>query len=394
MERMGSKIAARQLAQEAGVPVVPGGTPADQGDDALAAAAQAVGYPILLKPSGGGGGIGMKVVREASSLREAAAQARREARAAFGDETLYVERLIERPRHVEFQVLADHHGGLVHVFERECSVQRRHQKVIEETPSIAVTPSLRARMGEAAVAVARAAGYQNAGTIEFLLEGTGDRAAFYFLEMNTRLQVEHPVTEQVTGLDLVRAQLAIAAGEPLPWAQETLTQRGHAIEARVYAEDPARDDMPQAGPLLLYREPSMPGIRVDTGVAEGGRVTVHYDPLLAKVIGSAETREAARRRVIAALRSFPVLGIHTNVPLLIAILEHPRFISGDLDTHLVDHERTALLAALPLEAPADARAVAEAVQSAEADLPALRPGEGVTVTPGVDPWSRRRGVRV
>ena len=393
IERMGSKIAARQLAQEAGVPVVPGEVPADQGDAALAAAARHVGFPILLKPSGGGGGIGMKVVRDESSLGAAAAQARREARAAFDDETLYVERLVERPRHVEIQVLADHHGGIVHLFERECSVQRRHQKVIEETPSTAVTPGVRRRMGEAAVAIARAAGYRNAGTIEFLHEGTGDAAAFYFLEMNTRLQVEHPITEQVTGIDLVRAQIAIAAGEPLPWAQEALTQRGHAIEARVYAEDPEQDDLPQAGELLLYREPAMPGIRVDAGVAEGSHVPVHYDPLLAKLVAYGETREAARRRALAALRSYPILGIRTNLPLLIALLEHPRFVSGDLDTHFIDAERPALLAALDRTLTPEARAVADAIRDQTVLPDAARRGAG---SPSVtaDPWDTRRGVRV
>ncbi len=265
IERMGSKIAAREIAHRAEVPVVPGFVPADQSDSAIAGAARTIGFPILLKPSAGGGGIGMKVVRDEGALIPAIAQARREAAAAFGDDTLYVERLLERPRHVEIQVMADAHGHVVHLFERECSIQRRHQKIVEETPSPALTPALRARMGEAAVRAARAAGYQNAGTVEFLLDGTGDEASFYFLEMNTRLQVEHPVTEQVTGVDLVRAQIAVASGEPLPWVQADLAQRGHAIEARIYAEDPAQDDLPQAGPLLLYREP------VDAGRSRGRR---------------------------------------------------------------------------------------------------------------------------
>ena len=284
IERLGSKIAARAIARQAGVPVVPGETPADQSSDAIAAAARRVGFPLLLKPSAGGGGIGMKTVRNEQALVAGIEQARREAVAAFGDGTLYVERLIERPRHVEIQVLADNHGTVLYLFERECSVQRRHQKVVEETPSPALTPGLRRRMGDAAVALTRAAEYRNAGTVEFLLEGTGDDASFYFLEVNTRLQVEHPITERVTGVDLVHAQIAIARGEPLPWRQDALTQRGHAIEVRVYAEDPANNDLPQAGPLLLYREPSMPGIRVDSGAYEGGEVSVHYDPLIAKLI--------------------------------------------------------------------------------------------------------------
>ena len=386
LARMGSKVTARQLAEGAGVPVVPGETPADQTDAAVAAAAERVGFPVLIKPSDGGGGIGMKEVRESGALLAAIAQARREAVTAFGDGTLYVERLVERPRHVEIQVLADHHGSVRHLFERECSLQRRHQKIIEETPSTALTPALRRRMGEAAVAVARAAGYRNAGTVEFLLDGTGDRAHFYFLEMNTRLQVEHPVTEQTTGLDLVRAQIAIAAGERLEWSQEDVVQRGHAIEARVYAEDPARDDLPQAGPLLLYREPVMPGVRVDAGVTEGGEVSVHYDPLIAKVIAQGESREMARHRLLAALRSFPILGIRTNVPFLIALLEHSRFIAGELDTLFVDAERPSLLARLATEPPLEALAVAVA---AEAEV-----GQRGTSKAAPDPWTMLRNWRV
>jgi acetyl/propionyl-CoA carboxylase alpha subunit len=302
--RMGSKVGARQLMEAAGVPVVPGEAPADQSDWALEAAASRVGFPVLIKPSAGGGGIGMKVVRERDEVAHAVSQARREAQAAFGDGALYVERLVERPRHVEVQVFADAHGNAVHLFERECSVQRRHQKMIEESPSEALSPAVRARMGEAALAAATAAGYRNAGTVEFLLEGSGDTARFYFLEMNTRLQVEHPVTEAVVGVDLVHAQLRVASGEPLPWTQAALAQRGHAIECRVYAEDPQQGFLPQAGPLLLYREPHGPGIRVDSGVVEGGVISVHYDPMIAKLIVWGETREAARRRAAEALRRF------------------------------------------------------------------------------------------
>ena len=388
IDRMGSKIAARSLAEQAGVPVVPGETPADQSDAAIAAAARRIGLPVLLKPSEGGGGIGMKVVRDESALLPAIAQARREATAAFGDGTLYVERLVERPRHVEIQVIADDDGHVVHLFERECSIQRRHQKVIEETPSVALTPALRQRMGEAAVAAARAAGYRNAGTVEFLLDGTGDIAHFYFLEMNTRLQVEHPVTEEVTGVDLVRTQIAIAAGQPLPWTQAQLTQRGHAIEARVYAEDPTQHDLPQAGPLLLYREPMMPGVRIDAGVAEGGEVTVHYDPMVAKLIAWGDTREAARRRAIVALRNYPILGIRTNTALLLALLEHPRFVSGDLDTGFLDTHGDAIRASLAVETPSEAVAVAQAAQDGAMAVPT---SAAVGVTP--DPWGTLRGWR-
>jgi acetyl-CoA/propionyl-CoA carboxylase biotin carboxyl carrier protein len=350
--RLGSKIAARQLAAEAGIPVVPGAIPSSQDESQIADTARRVGFPLIVKPSEGGGGIGMKTVREEAALAGAIAQARREATAAFGDGTLYLERLIERPRHVEVQVFADRHGHVVHLFERECSLQRRHQKVVEESPSTALTPQLRSRMGAAAVALATAAGYQNAGTVEFLLEGAGDAARFYFLEMNTRLQVEHPVTEQTTGIDLVRTQIVVAAGEALPWSQDQIAQRGHAIEVRLYAEDPSRGDLPQAGRLLRYQEPSIPGVRVDSGVAEGSEIPVYYDPLLAKLIASGETREAARQRALTALRSFRILGIRTNVAFLIALLEHPRFISGDLDTGLIDAERDRLLAAIPDEPPA------------------------------------------
>ena len=394
---MGSKIAARRLAQAAGVPVVPGETPADQTDAAIADAVRDIGFPVLLKPSEGGGGIGMKTVRDEASLASAIAQARREATAAFGDGTLYAERLVENPRHVEFQILADHHGNIVHLFERECSIQRRHQKVIEETPSTALTPALRQRMGDAAVTVARAAGYRNAGTVEFLVDGSGDSARFYFLEMNTRLQVEHPVTEQVTGVDLVRAQILVASGEQLPWRQSALTQRGHAIEARVYAEDPARNDLPQAGPLLLYREPSMPGIRVDAGVIEGSEVSVHYDPLLAKLIAWGETRDAARRRALAALRSYPILGIRTNVALLIELLEHPRFIAGSIDTGFLDKEGDAIRARLKVETPPSVEAIAAAARSAGPSRPAGTTDRGVGPSrppDTTDPWTSLRGARV
>ena len=381
--RMGSKIAARQLASQAGVPVVPGETPSEQTDEAIAAAARRLGFPVLIKPSEGGGGIGMKRVREDAALLPAIAQSRREALAAFGDGTLYVERLIDRPRHVEVQILADHHGHVIHLFERECSLQRRHQKVVEETPSVALTSALRARMGDAAVTVARAAGYRNAGTVEFLLDGTGDNAHFYFLEMNTRLQVEHAVTEQTTGVDLVAAQIGIASGERLKWSQDQVVSRGHAIEVRVYAEDPMRDDLPQAGPLLLYRQPSMPGIRIDAGVVEGDQISVHYDPMIAKLIAGGDTRESARRRAIEALRAYPILGIRTNVPFLIRLLEHPRFVSGDIDTGFIDTERQALVAGLDAEPPPEVLAVAAALNGVGGHLKR-------TVH---DPWESLRGWR-
>jgi 3-methylcrotonyl-CoA carboxylase alpha subunit len=358
LERMGSKIGSRRVMQEAGVPVIPGETPEDQSDASLATAVETVGLPALIKPSAGGGGIGMKVVRSSREAVDAIQRARREAQAAFGDGTLYVERLIERPRHVEIQVFADSHGSVVHLFERECSIQRRHQKVIEESPCPVLTAPTRQRMGDAAVAAAKAVGYVNAGTVEFLLDERSGAGRFYFLEMNTRLQVEHPVTELVTGTDLVHAQLLVAGGSQLPWTQESLIQRGHAIECRVYAEDPSQDFLPQAGQLLMYREPQGPGVRVDAGVVEGGEVSVFYDPMLAKLIVHAESREVAIARSVAALRRFIVMGVRTNIALLSAILQHPRFAAGDLDTGFLDAERDTLHRASKSEIPIAAFAAA------------------------------------
>jgi acetyl-CoA carboxylase biotin carboxylase subunit len=336
---MGSKINARATMKAAGVPVVPGAAPDAQDDRSLAAAIDSIGYPVLIKAAHGGGGKGMRRVRMADERDAAIQAARREAEAAFGNGALYIERLIERPHHIEVQVFGDAEGGVVHLFERECSVQRRHQKVIEETPSPNLTPALRRKITDAAAHAAKAVGYRNAGTIECLVDlsgGVSDDAPFYFLEMNTRLQVEHGVTEQVAGVDLVRAQLLVAGGAALPWTQDALSQRGHAIEARVYAEDPANGFLPQAGTIELYRAPRMPGVRIDSGVREGDRVTVHYDPLLAKVIATAETRELARSRLVEALRAFPILGIRTNVPFLIGILTSDAFRAGAIDTGLLD----------------------------------------------------------
>jgi acetyl-CoA/propionyl-CoA carboxylase biotin carboxyl carrier protein len=398
LEQMGSKTGARRIMVDAGVPVVPGATPADQSDRALTAAAERVGYPVLVKPSAGGGGIGMKIAREAGELPDALAAARREARAAFGDDALYIERLIERPRHVEIQVFADNHGHTVHLFERECSAQRRHQKTIEESPCAALSPLVRERMGAAAVAAARAVGYRNAGTCEFLLEGAGDDARFYFLEMNTRLQVEHPVTECVVGIDLVHAQLRVASGEPLPFSQDSLSQRGHAIECRIYAEDPGQGFLPQAGTVLLYSEPRGPGLRVDSWIAEGSVVSVHYDPLLAKLIAWGETREVARRRAIAALREYAILGIRTNIAFLLQILEHPQFVKADIDTNFLDREATALAAAAQMPLPAHALAALEFHRTVTGGTSTGGTGTGVSrvtpVTRVTDPFVSLRGWRV
>ncbi len=374
--RMGSKTDARRLMQKAGVPVVPGEAPQDQSDAALADAVRKVGLPALIKPASGGGGIGMREVRRPDEIDGAIQAARRDALSAFGKGTLYVERLVERPRHIEVQIFADDRDQVVTLFERECSLQRRHQKVIEESPSPAMTPELRAAMGEAAVAAARACGYRNAGTVEFLLDTGSPEPSFHFLEMNTRLQVEHPVTEQVVGVDLVRAQLMVAAGQGLPWRQDQLRQRGHAIECRIYAEDPASGFLPQSGPLLLYREPAGPGVRVDSGFREGDHVPVHYDPLIAKLIVSAENRAAALQRLERTLLDFPILGIATNVPFLLSLVRHPEVRASRIDTGFIERnvsELTEKPADLPPEVAAafvTAREHPERAADVEAGQPA------------------------
>ncbi len=332
---MGEKTAARKLMQEAGVPVVPGALlpePDAEGNFPSAEVrriAQGVGYPLMVKAAFGGGGKGMRLVEDPEKILDACGAACREALGAFGNGTVYLERFIERPRHVEFQIFSDSHGHHVHLFERECSIQRRHQKIIEESPSPALTPELRARMGAAAVAAARAVDYRGAGTVEFLL---GQGGEFYFLEMNTRLQVEHPVTELVTGTDLVRTQIQVAEGRPLPWTQEELKVQGHAIECRVYAEDPENDFMPSLGEILLLREPEGPGIRVDSGVRQGDEVSLYYDPMIAKLSVHAGCRRNAIDRAVVALKRYAVLGVRTNVEYLIAILQHAAFADGRLHT--------------------------------------------------------------
>jgi acetyl-CoA carboxylase biotin carboxylase subunit len=387
---MGSKIGARELMQRAAVPVVPGETPERQDDEGILSALGRVGLPALVKAAAGGGGKGMRRIETEDEAMESVRAARREAQAAFGDGTLYVERLIDRARHVEIQVFADAHGHAVHLFERECSAQRRHQKILEESPSPALTERARQAMGAAAVAAAVAAGYRNAGTIEFLLEGEGDAARFYFLEMNTRLQVEHPVTEALVGRDLVHAQLAVAAGEPLPWSQGDLTRRGHAIECRVYAEDPAQGFLPQAGRLLVYREPTGPGVRVDSGVTEGTDVPVQYDPLIGKVIVHADTREAAIARARAALRQFAILGVRTNIPFLLRLLDDGEFRRGALHTRTID-ERWQELVPAPTEPPPH---VSEALSHKLAQPHASAHGGGRSASVAlVDPWLALRGWR-
>ncbi len=347
IELMGSKTAAKRLAQTAGVPTVPGYAGDDQRTETLRREAERIGFPLLIKASAGGGGRGMRVVRDRAELDEALESARREAQAAFGDGAVFLERLIERPRHVEIQVLADAHGNVVHLFERECSIQRRYQKIVEESPSPALTPDLRAAMGDAAVRLARAAGYVNAGTVEFLLDAGGSGPpAFYFLEMNTRIQVEHPVTEAVAGLDLVQLQLAIAAGARLPFRQEDLVQRGHAIEVRICAEDPVTF-LPAAGRLALFEPPAGPGIRSDAGVESGDELTVHYDPMFAKLIVHADDRPAAVGLLRRALERYVALGVTTNLPLLRAIAAHPAFAAGETTTAFLEEYQPAQLISAP-----------------------------------------------
>jgi len=333
MEIMGSKTSGRRAMQSAGIPLVPGSTTALTRDEAVKVAVQ-VGYPVMLKAAAGGGGKGMRLVRTAQELESAFDGASSEAQRAFGNGEVYVEKWIENPRHIEIQVLADEHGHCVYLGERECSLQRRHQKVVEEAPSAVVEPELRRRMGEAAVGVAKAAGYTNAGTVEFLVDGQKN---FYFLEMNTRLQVEHPVTELVTGLDLVELQINIAAGKPLPFVQEDIHLRGHAIECRIYAEDPENNFFPSPGKITRLITAAGPGVREDSGVYEGWQVPLEYDPLLAKLIVWASTRKQAIARMQRALDEYFIGGIKTNLPLFRKILLDPGFRKGEIHTGYLDH---------------------------------------------------------
>ncbi|MFF3928641.1 acetyl/propionyl/methylcrotonyl-CoA carboxylase subunit alpha [Streptomyces hirsutus] len=378
---MGDKIRAKETVRAAGVPVVPGSSGSGLTDDQLADAAREIGVPVLLKPSAGGGGKGMRLVRDPERLAEEIAAARREARASFGDDTLLVERWIDRPRHIEIQVLADGHGGVVHLGERECSLQRRHQKIIEEAPSVLLDGATRAAMGEAAVQAARSCGYRGAGTVEFIVPG-GDPSSYYFMEMNTRLQVEHPVTELITGLDLVEWQLRAAAGERLGFAQEDVRLTGHAVEARICAEDPSRGFLPSGGTVLRLREPQGEGVRTDSGLSEGTEVGSLYDPMLSKVIAYGPDRASALRRLRAALAETVTLGVPTNAGFLRRLLAHPAVVRGDLDTGLVEREADGLVAA---GVPEEVYEAAAAVR-----LDALRPrGDGWT-----DPFSVPSGWRL
>jgi 3-methylcrotonyl-CoA carboxylase alpha subunit len=391
IESMGDKIFAKETMEHAGVPVVPGwsgdvNTPVAT----IANEADRIGYPLLVKAAAGGGGKGMRLVRESSSLEDALAAAGREAKSAFGDARVFLEKYVAKPRHIEFQIFGDSHGHYVHLFERECSIQRRHQKIVEEAPSPAMTPELRNRMGEAAVKAAEAIDYTGAGTVEFLLDDDG---RFYFLEVNTRLQVEHPVTEMTTLHDLVKAQLLVAAGEPLPFSSDTLRQHGHAVECRIYAEDPANNFLPSIGTIQVYRPPAGPNIRVDSGVAERSEVSVHYDPMLAKLIVWGKDRNVALQRMAEALKQYAILGVTTNVTFLCQIIEHPEFVAGHTNTHfLEDHQLDA--GSEPVEST-DALLAAALVACDVA-------GAGGKVTASAksserlapDPWSSARAWRV
>lgn len=370
IDAMGDKIRAKLTVSAAGVPVVPGRTKESMSDDEIVDAALEIGFPVLLKPSAGGGGKGMRLVHEESALREAIESARREARGSFGDDTLLIERFITNPRHIEIQVLADSHGNVIHLGERECSLQRRHQKIIEEAPSPFLTPEMREAMGSAAVDAAKSCGYVGAGTVEFIVDGsTGD---YFFMEMNTRLQVEHPVTEEVTGIDLVEWQLRVASGEVLDL---DVSLQGHSVEARVYAEDPSRGFLPTGGRVLALGEPT--SVRVDSGLYEGLVVGSDYDPMLAKVIAHGRTREEALRRLDHALGQMVLLGVTTNIPFLRALLRDPDVRSGALDTGLVERKLDSLTTA---EIPDDVYVAAGLERSLEPR--------------GDDPWDQLSGWRV
>ncbi|HUI08797.1 MAG TPA: acetyl-CoA carboxylase biotin carboxylase subunit [Bacteroidota bacterium] len=379
---MGDKTAARALASGAGVPTVPG-TPGALRDAAEAREFCARhGFPVLVKAAAGGGGKGMRIVSREGELEGALRAARSEAGSAFGDDRVFLEKYFESPRHIEIQIFADGLGNAIHMGERECSIQRRHQKVIEESPSVALDDGMRRRMGETALRVARSCNYVNAGTVEFLVDGERN---FYFLEMNTRLQVEHPVTELRTGLDLVALQIRVASGEELPLRQEDVAFSGHAIECRICAEDPANNFLPSTGTIVHLRTPAGEGIRDDRGVGEGGEVSVYYDPMIAKLIAWGPTREIASGRLVRALRAYEVLGVKTNIPLCLFVLEHPAFRSGDISTHFIQAHWN----------PGAAAATIAPEEEAVAAVCALMAG-GARTRSGVSPgrasrWGERRG---
>lgn len=381
ISQLGDKLVARELMKQHNVPLTPGAVL--EGDDPAHWQTQAdgVGYPLLVKAAAGGGGKGMRIVRESSEFVNACQLAASEAKSAFGDDRIYLEKYIEKPRHIEIQILADTHGNVVHLYERECSIQRRYQKIVEETPSPVITPEIRAAMGQTAVTAAQAAGYTNAGTVEFLFDPSSQ--SYYFLEVNTRLQVEHPITEQVTGFDLVKLQVLVASGEPLPFQQEDIPMNGHSFECRIYAEDPAQNFFPSPGKLSVWKPPVGPGVRVDDGVYSGYDVPTSYDPILAKLVVSGPDRETARQRMLAAMREFVVLGVETSIPFLIEVFENEAFCEGDLSTHFIDEHFSGWSVPTP---EADIVAIAAAL---DVMMPAQRAagGGGGGVEEQPTPWS-------
>jgi 3-methylcrotonyl-CoA carboxylase alpha subunit len=381
IQAMGSKSEAKKIMEKAKVPLVPGYHGDDQSPALLAKEAKRIGFPVLIKASAGGGGKGMRVVEEAAKFADALAGAKREAKASFADDHVLVEKYLTRPRHIEIQVFADSHGSCLYLFERDCSIQRRHQKVIEEAPAPNMDPARRKAMGEAAVAAAKAIGYQGAGTVEFIANQDG---TFYFMEMNTRLQVEHPVTEAITGQDLVEWQLVVAAGGRLPLTQDQLRIDGHAVEVRLYAEDPNRNFLPSTGTLVHLRLPEEgPHVRVDTGVRQGDTVTPFYDPMIAKVIVHDRDRTSAMRRMAALMGETEVVGVTTNAALLKALCSHPAFVGGEVDTGFIERHHDTLFAT---PKPADDRVLAAATLARLLEFePAARPN---------DPWDQRNGFRL
>lgn len=377
---MGNKVESRVKMSDAGVPLIPGMTASAVDPKVFRQAADKAGYPVIIKAAAGGGGKGMRIVDEPSGLDDALEAARREALNAFNDDTIYLEKYIANSRHIEFQILADTHGNCVHLFERECSIQRRHQKIIEESPSVALDDDLRVRMGETAVAVAKAAGYVNAGTVEFLVDEEG---GFYFLEMNTRIQVEHPITEMVTGTDLVVEQIRIAAGQPLSSALSRLSQRGHAIECRIYAEDGQNNFLPSTGKIHYYSEPTGPGIRVDSGVMAGLEISIDYDPIMAKLIVHAPDRDTAITKMIGALHDYKLLGIKTSKNFMVDVLKHPAFRDGATYTNFIEKHMSGRATGTDAYHTL-ATAVASVASLADRKTVAIETGDGTAATPS--PW--------
>jgi propionyl-CoA carboxylase alpha chain len=386
---MGDKTAARQLMEEAGVPMAPGTTDAVTSAEEGARVAEEIGYPVLIKAAAGGGGKGMRVVDDADSFKRSMEMAQSEASSAFGDGRVFIEKYIQQPRHIEFQILADAHGNTIHLFERECSIQRRHQKVVEEAPSAILTPALREEMGRAAIAAAASCGYRNAGTVEFLVDA--DRN-FYFMEMNTRLQVEHPVTEWITGVDLVEQQIRVAEGRELAIRQEDLSIHGHSIECRVYAEDPASNFLPDPGPLHRHAAPSGFGVRVDSGVEEGGEVLIHYDPMISKLTSWGLDRDAAIRRMVRALDEYEIAGVQTTIPFCRFAMLHEAFRTGDFSTHFVDEHFDAEVLSVDADAKDHLAALAATLYADAQDEDAATAPASGDGAPARSPWKNRRQV--